>query len=299
MNHLPLFCFACFLDDRSPHRSPGRHVLGVVASTIHIYSWVLFYAIEIHSFFGDVNKNLGGLTAMLVLGSACLYVLFPMLVLVFEARAAFRGTARHDYNKMLSETGSTSFARTPSGGPSGLKFGALCPNENSVFHRPKRPAFGERHSQRDRHYREESAMSETGTALSTGDYDSQHSFQQQLHRRRPSAGGSFDGSVAESMDGGDRYYSSGQDLSLPRPGRMNMNRHANLNYYGASGSSGASSAARLQRSAASFRSESIPLGIFLQMRNNPTNDSRGRPQQQQGMQAGAAESEQDFTTMAV
>lgn len=129
-------------------RAPQRHVLGIVSSTFHIYSWILFYGIEIHSDFIDLNNSL---TTPLVIASAGLYVLLPALVLLAEARAAVRATARHDYHKMLRETGSTSFGGITASGPgSDVDSNFMLPFEHrQQQHKSKSPRHGGSHRSHD------------------------------------------------------------------------------------------------------------------------------------------------------
>ena len=83
--------------------APYRHVCGIIVCSIHIYSWFVYYLMEMQSSFVDMNSVTPAITTLYVLFSFVIWMALPFYVLVREAKSAAWDTNMHDSNKMSSE----------------------------------------------------------------------------------------------------------------------------------------------------------------------------------------------------
>lgn len=177
---------------------------------------------EIHAYLHGGGRTNAIETVWLVIASSILYIIFPLLVFVSEVRTLVQDTARHDYNEMLNDTGSSSFARGGAHGALGsdvddhMKLMSLSDhnkrrggNGGSKF--DKKPIFNYvkededgvdlQQSPADKYFYREENLSDTATALSWGEFPRSPVFlPQPHHRRRPSlSAGSWAGEEDDSF----------------------------------------------------------------------------------------------------
>lgn len=85
--------------------APFRHAVGIIVSTIQIFTWIQFYSIEIHKRFSDFHgsENPGGVSVFILL-SFFVYVALPVAVLWRELTMTVKDTSKSDSHELLLES---------------------------------------------------------------------------------------------------------------------------------------------------------------------------------------------------